>query len=61
MTAAMEQFVEVIMEALEVHLFNFDVNTHKAVIQVAREVVNSRSAQHLMSKHEIFQTFKEFY
>lgn len=51
----MEQFVAVIMEALERHIFDFDVNTHKAVIQVAREVVNSRSAEHLIGKYEIFR------
>ncbi|XP_032588976.1 serine/threonine-protein kinase ATM isoform X2 [Drosophila mojavensis] len=57
LTAAMEQFVAVIMEALERHIFDFDVNTHKAVIQVAREVVNSRSAEHLIDSYPYLRIF----
>lgn len=44
----MEQFIGIIMETLERHLFDFNINTQEALVKVAGHVVNSKSGAKLI-------------
>ncbi|KRF80861.1 serine/threonine-protein kinase ATM [Drosophila virilis] len=53
----MDQFISIIMETLERHLFDFNINTQEALVKVAGHVVNSKSGVKLLAQYPHLRIF----